>query len=66
MDVIDDRQNARYPMPMTSMYKYATEVGCISYNLIYGNQGIDVFVSGDQLLCSASLNAYEIMQLVSA
>jgi aspartate-semialdehyde dehydrogenase len=54
VEVIDDCQNARYPMPMTLMYKYATEVGCISYNLIYGNQGIDVFVSGDQLLCGAS------------
>ena len=66
VDVIEDPANARYPMPMTSTYKHAVEVGRIRYNLIYGNQGIDKFVSGDQLLRGALLNAYEIMQLVSA
>ena len=66
MEVIDDPANARYPMPMTSTYKHAVEAGRIRYNLIYGNQGIDMFLSGDQLLRGAALNAYEIMQLVSA
>jgi len=66
VEVIDEPQNARYPMPMTSTYKHAVEVGRIRYNLIYGDQGIDMFVSGDQLLRGASLNAYEIMQLVSS
>ena len=53
-------------MPMSSMYKYAVEVGRIRYNLIYGNQGTDMFLRGDQLLRGTSLNACEIMQLVSA
>lgn len=66
VEVIDDPENERYPMPMTSTYKHAVEAGRIRYNLIYGNQGIDMFVSGDQLLRDASLNAYEIMQLISA
>ena len=53
-------------MPMTSTYKHAVEVGRIRHNLIYGDCGLDMFISGDQLLRGASLNAFEIMQLVSA
>lgn len=37
-------------MPMTSTYKHAVEVGRIRYNLIYGEHGLDLFISGDQLL----------------
>ena len=66
VEVIDMPDEKRYPMPMTSTYKHAVEVGRIRHNLIYGDCGLDMFISGDQLLRGASLNAFEIMQLVSA
>lgn len=66
VEVIDRPDEKRYPMPMTSTYKHAVEVGRIRHNLIYGDYGLDMFISGDQLLRGASLNAFEIMQLVSA
>ena len=65
VEVVDAPELGQYPMPMTSTYKHAVEVGRIRYNLIYGDHGLDMFVSGDQLLRGAALNAYEIMQLVS-
>jgi aspartate-semialdehyde dehydrogenase len=65
VEVIDDPQQQRYPMPVTSSYKHAVEVGRLRYNLIYGEFGLDLFVSGDQLLRGAALNAFEIMQLVT-
>jgi len=65
VEVVDQPEQARYPMPMTSTYRHPVEVGRIRYNLIYGDQGLDLFVSGDQLLRGAALNAYEIMQLVA-
>lgn len=64
VEVVDDPLQGRYPMPMTSTYKHAVEVGRIRYNLIYGEYGLDLFISGDQLLRGAALNAFEIMQQV--
>ena len=65
VEVVDNPELSKYPMPMTSTYKHAVEVGRIRYNLIYGKYGLDMFVSGDQLLRGAALNAYEIMQWIS-
>ncbi|ALM52368.1 aspartate-semialdehyde dehydrogenase [Halomonas huangheensis] len=65
VEVVDDPKKGAYQMPMTSTYKHAVEVGRIRYNLIYGEHGLDLFISGDQLLRGAALNAFEIMQLVS-
>ncbi|CAM3298290.1 aspartate-semialdehyde dehydrogenase [Pseudomonas floridensis] len=64
VEVVDVPESGRYPMPMTSTYKHAVEVGRIRYNLIYKEYGLDIFVSGDQLLRGAALNAFEIMQLL--
>jgi aspartate-semialdehyde dehydrogenase len=64
VEVVDNPSKYLYPMPMTSTYKHAVEVGRIRYNLIYDQYGLDMFVSGDQLLRGAALNAYEIMQLI--
>lgn len=64
VELVDDPAAGRYPMPMTSTYKHAVEVGRIRFNLIYGQYGLDLFISGDQLLRGAALNAFEIMQLV--
>jgi aspartate-semialdehyde dehydrogenase len=40
-------------------------LGRIRHNLIYGEYGLDIFISGDQLLRGAALNAFEIMQLIA-
>lgn len=64
VEVVDDVLRQHYPMPMNSTYKHNVEVGRIRYNLIYGKYGLDLFISGDQLLRGAALNAYEIMELL--
>jgi len=58
----DDVSNNIYPMPMTSTHNNDVEVGRIRKNLIYEDYGIDMFISGDQLLRGASYNAYEIFK----
>lgn len=64
VELVDQPEQNKYPMPMTSTYKHAVEVGRIRHNLIYGEYGLDLFVSGDQLLRGAALNAVEIMELI--
>jgi aspartate-semialdehyde dehydrogenase len=64
VEVVDAPDRGRYPMPMTSTCKHAVEVGRIRHNLIHGEHGLDLFISGDQLLRGAALNAFEIMELV--
>lgn len=64
VELVDRPDQASYPMPITSTYKHAVEVGRLRYNLIYEQYGLDMFISGDQLLRGAALNAFEIMQLV--
>jgi aspartate-semialdehyde dehydrogenase len=64
VEVVDTPAAGSYPMPMTSTYKHAVEVGRIRYNLIYKEYGLDMFICGDQLLRGAALNAFEIMQLL--
>ena len=64
VEVVDDPEKSLYPMPITSTYKNEVQVGRIRYNLIYGKYGLDLFISGDQLLRGAALNAYEIMNLI--
>ena len=58
----DDISNNIYTMPMTSTHNNDVEVGRIRKNLIYEDYGIDMFISGDQLLRGASYNAYEIFK----
>lgn len=66
VDVRDIPGECVYPMPKTSTYKHAVEVGRIRHNLIFGEYGIDMFVSGDQLLRGAALNALDILHLLEA
>ncbi|MEK7673119.1 MAG: aspartate-semialdehyde dehydrogenase [Patescibacteria group bacterium] len=63
VDVVDDIANNRYPMPINAAGKFNVEVGRIRQNLIFGDHGLELFVSGDQLLRGAALNAVEIAQL---
>jgi aspartate-semialdehyde dehydrogenase len=55
--LVDDPLNKLYPMPMTATNQYDIEVGRIRANDVFGEYGLDLFVSGDQLLRGAALNA---------
>ncbi|MDD4333364.1 MAG: aspartate-semialdehyde dehydrogenase [Patescibacteria group bacterium] len=62
--VKDDIKNIIYPMPLTASEKYDVEVGRIRQNLIFGDHGLEFFVSGDQILKGAALNAVQIGEIV--
>jgi aspartate-semialdehyde dehydrogenase len=55
--LVDDTANLQYPMPLTATGAYDVEVGRIRKSLIFGDYGLEFFVSGDQLLRGAALNA---------
>ena len=55
--VVDDPENKKYPMPLTATKQWDIEVGRIRENDVFGKKGLDLFVSGDQLLRGAALNA---------
>jgi len=58
----DDTENNVYPMPINTTGNYNVEVGRIRHNLIFWENGIELFLSGDQLLRWAALNAVEILK----
>ena len=64
VEVKDDIKHNVYPMPLTASKKFDVEVGRIRQNLIFGDYGLEFFVSGDQLLRGAALNAVEIGEIV--
>lgn len=64
--LVDDTANNVYPMPLNASGKYDVEVGRIRKNLVFGDHGLDLFVSGDQLLKGAALNAVQIAECVVA
>ena len=53
-----------YPMPLTASKKYDVEVGRMRKNDVFGDNGLDFFVVGDQLLRGAALNAVLIAEAV--
>merc|ERR1712039_586812 len=55
--VVDDPASLKYPMPLNATGKYDVEVGRIRQSLVFGDNGLEFFVSGDQLLRGAALNA---------
>merc|ERR1712039_374894 len=55
--VVDDPASLEYPMPLNATGNYDVEVGRIRQSLIFGDKGLEFFVSGDQLLRGAALNA---------
>lgn len=63
VEVVDDPQHNLYPMPVNASGKFDVEVGRIRQNLVFGNHGLEFFISGDQLLRGAALNAVEIAML---
>jgi aspartate-semialdehyde dehydrogenase len=65
VEVKDEPEKNVYPMPLTASKKFGVEVGRIRQNLVFGNHGIEFFVSGDQLLKGAALNAVQIAEIVA-
>jgi aspartate-semialdehyde dehydrogenase len=64
--VVDDPSAKLYPMPLTAAGQWDIEVGRIRENPVFGDYGLDLFVSGDQLLRGAALNAVIIAEKVVA
>jgi len=64
LEVKDDIEKNIYPMPLTATNKYDVEVGRIRQNLIFGKNGLEFFVCGDQILKGAALNAVQIGELI--
>mmetsp|Transcript_7223 Transcript_7223/g.6838 ORF Transcript_7223/g.6838 Transcript_7223/m.6838 type:complete len:396 (-) Transcript_7223:218-1405(-) len=55
--LVDDLENEKYPMPLTATGQYDVEVGRLRRSEVFGDNGLELFVSGDQLLRGAALNA---------
>jgi aspartate-semialdehyde dehydrogenase len=61
LDVVDEPENKKYPMPLFSSEKDNCEVGRIRKDCAFEN-GLAFWVSGDQLLKGAALNAVQIAE----
>jgi aspartate-semialdehyde dehydrogenase len=63
--LVDDPANKKYPMPIDASGEYDVLVGRIRQDCSRDDgRGIDLFVSGDQLLKGAALNAVQIAELL--
>ena len=61
--VVDDPPNGGYPMPLDATAKYDVLAGRIRQDISRDDKkGLEMFVSGDQLLRGAALNAVEIAE----
>ena len=63
LDVVDEPENKKYPMPLFTSEKYNCEVGRIRLDCALEN-GLCFWVSGDQLLKGAALNAVQIAEVL--
>jgi aspartate-semialdehyde dehydrogenase len=61
LDLVDEPENKKYPMPLFTSEKYNCEVGRIRKDCAMEN-GLAFWVSGDQLLKGAALNAVQIAE----
>ena len=64
--LVDDTSELLYPMPLTATGQEDIEVGRIRKSIVFGDNGLDLFVSGDQLLRGAALNAVIIGEVMAA
>ncbi|KAL5052469.1 hypothetical protein RYX36_033151 [Vicia faba] len=63
--VIDDRESNNFPTPLEVSNKDDVAVGRIRRDLSQdGNQGLDIFVCGDQVRKGAALNAIQIAEML--
>jgi aspartate-semialdehyde dehydrogenase len=63
LELVDEPQNNRYPMPLFTAGKDNCEVGRVRRDCAFEN-GLAFWVSGDQLLKGAALNAVQIAELL--
>ena len=54
--LVDDPASLKYPMPLSASNSFDVEAGRVRRSLAFDN-GLDLFVCGDQLLRGAALNA---------
>jgi len=65
IQVVDDPANKKYPMPIDASGMYDCLVGRIRQDVSRTDgRGLELFVSGDQLLKGAALNAVQIAELL--
>lgn len=63
LELVDEPQSNRYPMPLTVAGKDNCQVGRVRLDCAFEN-GLSFWVSGDQLLKGAALNAVQIAELL--
>jgi aspartate-semialdehyde dehydrogenase len=63
LELVDEPQNNRYPMPLNVAGKDNCEVGRVRIDCAFEN-GLSFWVCGDQLLKGAALNAVQIAELL--
>jgi len=63
LELVDEPQKNRYPMPLSTAGKDNCEVGRVRLDCALEN-GLSFWVSGDQLLKGAALNAVQIAELL--
>jgi len=63
LELVDEPHNSRYPMPLNVAGKDNCEVGRVRRDCAFEN-GLAFWVSGDQLLKGAALNAVQIAELL--
>lgn len=64
IDIVDDRINGIFPEPINTENTFNIQVGRIRFDISDKNmKTINLFISGDQLLKGAALNAYQILNL---
>jgi len=63
LELVDEPQNNRYPMPLNVAGKDNCQVGRLRLDYGFEN-GLSFWVSGDQLLKGAALNAVQIAELL--
>jgi aspartate-semialdehyde dehydrogenase len=61
LDLVDEPENRKYPMPLFTSEKYNCEAGRVRKDCALDN-GLCFWVSGDQLLKGAALNAVQIAE----
>jgi aspartate-semialdehyde dehydrogenase len=65
LELKDDPANKLYPMPIDASGKYDVIVGRVRQDCSRDDKrGLDIFVSGDQLLKGAALNAVQIAEIL--
>jgi len=65
VELVDDPMAKRYPMPIDATEKYDVLCGRIRQDISRDDKrGLDIFVSGDQVLKGAALNAVQIAELL--